>query len=164
MRVIVEKVETIISIIGSLASVIGIILTYRQVKAVKSVAEAAKEASEQTQQSVLNSFSLGEASKFCESILIIQQALQDDEIRFAIHLCNELKTVLVEIQAYLKATGEYVNFPMTGHIQSLNNNILNMQKCLPGNKYKLRKDKIIQDLENLHHQLSEIQAHFKTKR
>lgn len=164
MRVIVEKVETIISIIGSVASVIGIILTYRQVKAVKCVAQATKEAAEKTQKSVLNSFSLGEASKFCESILIIQQALQDDEIRFAIHLCHELKTVLVEIQAYLKATGEYVNFPMTGHIQSLNNNILNMQKCLPGNKDKLRKDKIIQDLENLHHQLSEIQAHFKTKR
>lgn len=164
MRVIVEMVVTIISIIGSLASVIGIILTYRQVKAVKGVAQATKEAAEQTQKSVLNSFSLGEASKFCESILIIQQALQDDEIRFAIHLCHELKTVLIEIQAYLKATGEYVNFPMTGHIQSLNMNIYNMQRSLPDKKDKLNKDKIIKDLENLHHQLSEIQAHFKTMR
>lgn len=150
------------SIAGSIASIIGIVLTYRQVKAVKKVADATKESAELTQKSLIRSLSTVRTAKFCESIIIIQDAVKDDEIRLAIHLCHELKTALIELQQSLSTYSENEESgKLSGHIQALGVNITNMHKALPDKKDKLRKSKIIEDLENLHNQMSEMQAKFK---
>lgn len=151
-----------ISVFGSLASIVGICLTYRQVKAVKKVADAAKEASELTQQSIFKTLSTVQVTKYCESIFSIQNAINEDEIKLAIHYCHELKTALIELQESLSSLNESrISGDLSVHIQTLGINITNMHKSLPNQKDKLRKEKVVRDLENLHNQMSEILAKLK---
>lgn len=147
-----------------MASIIGIVITYHQVKKVRSVAEATKEATEKTQKDVSKTLSIVQVAKYCESISIIQQAITDNEIKLSIHLCHELKAALYELQIHLQryqADNELCDFKK--HIQSLGINVTNMTRSLTEGNEKLRRTKIIQDLENLHNQLSDLQANYKAQ-
>ena len=151
-----------LSFIGSLCSIIGIVITSLQVKKVRSVAEATKEATEKTQEDVSKTLSIVQVAKYCESILPIQQAVRENEIKLAIHLCHELKSALIELQANFETYhSDNIACNVTEHIKSLGINMRNMHKSLHDSKSKLKNDKIIQDLENLHNKMSEIQAIIK---
>lgn len=159
-----DLIINILSCVGSLASITGIVITYRQVKKVRSVAEATKEATEKTQEEVSKTLSIVQVAKYCESISIIQQAITDNEIKLALYLCHELKAALYELQTHLQKYCEANGLcDFKKHIQSLGINVTNMTRSLTEGKDKLRRTKIIQDLENLHNQLSALQADYKAQ-
>lgn len=133
-----------------------------QVGRIKKVAIATRKATEKTQEDVSKTLSIVQGAKYCETISIIQQAIIDNEIKLAIHLCHELKAALIELQTTFEtyhADNDVCD--VSEHIKSLGINMENMHRSLHNVKVKLKSDKIIQDLESLHNRMSEIQAIIK---
>lgn len=153
-----------LNLAGSCASLIAFAITCYQVYKLKKIAIATREATEKTQEDVSKTLSIVQVAKYCESISIIQQAITENEIKLAIHLCHELKGALYELQTHLlKYNNENDLCDIKKHIQLLGINVTNMTRSLTEGNDKLRKNKIIQDLEKLHNQLSDLQANFKAQ-
>lgn len=167
-----NDVITIISLVGSIASIVGIWFTYKQVVNIKKVTEATKEATEKTQNSIMQTLSIVQVTKYCESIETILESIRDDEFKLAIHLCRELKAVVIELNTnntdvespFRIPEGDY-NFDE--HVKQLGINIQSMEIALPkvkgnkDNKAKLKKDKLIEDFDNLLDSMTELKVKLK---
>ncbi|MDE6338552.1 MAG: hypothetical protein K2K97_02045 [Muribaculaceae bacterium] len=143
---------------GSWASIEGIAFTLWQVMHIKSTAEATRIATEHTRSEIQNKLNIVQVTEHCATIETIQTALQDREIRLALHLCRELKTSLIELR---EIVADNKVSELGTHIQVMGVDINNMHKSLLNNIDKLGRKKIIEDLEALHNTLTGLQVSLK---
>lgn len=149
------------SLIGTVASLIGLGCTYHQVLKTQKAAIAAESAANSTKESIQKSISIVQVTKYSEQILTIQQEVNNDEIKLALHLCHELKSALLDLQKHQTILEHKTELDLSNHIVTLGINITNMLKCLTKGTDKLNKTKIASDLEQLHEVMCKIQIQLK---
>lgn len=162
--------DRLIGTVGGLASIFGIYLTLCQlietkkdVVIVGAIADATRIASEETRQSLRMTLSVASVAKYCEQIKLIQEKLNNKELKFVIHLIHELQEAILELQKYLKS----VNIPfdeksVADHIKKMGMNISFIRSAIDRHNEKYKRTEILKDFDDLLILMSDLKAKLTT--
>ena len=162
--------ESLIGTIGGLASIFGIYLTLCQIIEAKKdiikvagIANAAKIATEETRQSIRNTISIAQVSKYCEQIKFIQEKLNNKELNFVIHLIHDLQDAILELQKYLKSVKiTFDEEAVANHIKKMGMNITFIRIAIERGNEKYKRNEILKDFDDLLTVMSELKAKLTT--